>query len=132
MEKLYREIKTTTINSEVVSYRAVSLIQIFELINIIEDTFYNTTEKNKVKNLPIEKRIDSLRSLVTKYGNTDNPIEFDLQLLINKESRDRLIKLLNDFYVDIDVENVSGKVYFLLANFFNQQVFTIDINVLLQ
>jgi len=132
MEKLYREIKTTTINSEVVSYRMVSLLQIFELINIIEDTFYNSIEKNKVKNLPIEKRIDSLRSLVSKYSNTDNPIEFDLQLLINKDSRDRLVNLLNEFYVDIDVEKVSGKVYFLLANFLNQQVFTIDINVLLQ
>lgn len=131
MEKLYREIKTTTINSEIVSYRTISFMDIFEYMNIIEDVFYSKDELNNVKSLNTQERINSFVNVLEKY-NKDNPREPDLKLLINKESRHRLLKLLSNIYIDIDFQKISGKTYFLLYEFFNKEILQVNENILLQ
>jgi hypothetical protein len=131
MNTLEREIKTTTIDNEVVKYRDLSSLQAFELINIFEDFFYTDKELPKILKLDINERLDRFRILLTSIYKTNDATP-DLQLLLNKVSRERLITLLNSLYVDIDVTKVSNKAFLKLFSFLSEQLTNINVDTFLQ
>jgi hypothetical protein len=131
MNTLEREIKTTTIDNEVVKYRDLSSLQAFELINIFEDFFYTDKELPKILKLEIGERLDRFRILLTSIYKTNDATP-DLQLLLNKVSRERLITLLNSLYVDIDVTKVSNKAFLKLFSFLSEQLTNINVDTFLQ
>jgi hypothetical protein len=128
---LEREIKTTTIDNEVVKYRELSSLQAFELINIFEDFFYTDKELPKILKLDIDERLDRFRVLLTSIYKTNDATP-DLQLLLNKASRERLITLLNSLYVDVDVTKVSNKAFLKLFSFLSEQLTNINVDSFLQ
>lgn len=132
MSKLQREILTTTIDNNEVKYKIVSLLQIFELINILEEAFYTKNDLTKVQSLTYDKRLEKLKSIFEEYSSKDKSVEADMRLLMNRESRKKIIELLESFYIDININDVDSKLFLQLYSYVVQKVFSSDVQKMLE
>lgn len=126
---MYREIKETVIADQVIQYRELGILQVFEFLNILEENLYTKTELEKVKTMGnAEERIQKLHEKFKAFGESSkNAAELDFKILLNRNSRDNLFSVLNKFYVDVDIEKVESKVFISLYSFLAEKLFSADV-----
>lgn len=105
-------LKQATINHEKVDYIEPNILVMFEMVNYFEDLFYSKTELGKLKNLSYQDRLDKLQDKFQKLATDEEKcIQAMITQLMDRDSRTKLLNLLNLIYVDVSWIKINTKTF---------------------